>query len=109
LGKDSASNNKKRGMKTIAFYVYLMATENNRVLYIGVTNDLNRRVLEHREGPHKGFSYKYNVKKLVYFEKFEYIDKAILREKQLKEWRRSWKDELINQTNPQWTDLSLMI
>ncbi|MDD4645519.1 MAG: GIY-YIG nuclease family protein [Bacteroidales bacterium] len=93
-------------MKDYLFFVYVMATDNNRVIYVGVTNDLKRRVFEHRNGINKGFTSRYNVSKLVYYETFHYINAAIAREKKLKEWRRVWKDDLINRINPQWNDLS---
>jgi len=87
------------------FYVYVMASDCNRVLYIGLTNDLHRRVKEHQIHLNKGFTYKYNVTKLVFYEKHYYINDAIAREKQLKKWNREWKNELINSINPQWLNL----
>ena len=93
-------------MKIYQFYVYIMATENNRVLYIGITNNLKRRVIEHREKLNPGYCSRYNLTKLVYYEFFQYCDKAISREKQLKEWRRAWKDCLIDKANPDWRDLT---
>ena len=92
-------------MRAYLFYVYMLTTGNNRVLYIGVTNDVKRRVRQHREHVNHGFTYKYNVEKLVYFESFQYINDAIRREKQLKEWKREWKENLIKRNNPEWTDL----
>jgi putative endonuclease len=77
------------------------------VLYIGVTNDLYRRIEEHKSCEIKGFTQKYNCDKLVYFEAFDYIEDAIAREKQLKNWKREWKNKLIETTNPDWKDLSL--
>ena len=88
------------------YYVYIMANFTNKVLYIGVTNDLERRVFEHKNKLIKGFTQRYNVKKLVYFETTSNIDSAIEREKQLKGWIREKKDELIKSLNPKWTDLS---
>ncbi|MBU1163958.1 GIY-YIG nuclease family protein [Patescibacteria group bacterium] len=88
------------------YYVYIMTTKNNTVLYIGVTNDIYRRVHEHKQKSAKGFTSKYNVVKLIYFEEYEYIHDALDREKQLKKWYRKWKEELINKFNPDWEDLS---
>ena len=86
------------------FYVYIMG--NNRpTLYIGVTNDLIRRVYEHKRGMIEGFTKKYKLKKLLYFEVFSSIDDAIAREKQLKHWNRAWKLELIRKMNPNLRDL----
>jgi putative endonuclease len=87
-------------------YIYFMSNQHNNVLYVGVTNDLVRRVAEHKGKINKGFTYKYNVDKLVYFEQFSLMIDAIAREKQLKNWKREWKDALINKENPQWNDLS---
>lgn len=87
------------------FYVYIMANFSNSVLYIGVTNDLKRRSYEHRNKLIEGFTFKYNVNKLVYFEHYTDINDAIKREKQLKKWNRAWKDRLINEKNPEWKDL----
>lgn len=83
-----------------------MANEGNDVLYVGVTNDLLRRVTEHREGLIEGFTQKYNVKKLVYFEKHSDIDEAIKREKILKKWARVKKERLIALKNAAWNDLA---
>jgi putative endonuclease len=92
-------------VKDIA-YIYFMANTYNTVLYVGVTNDLVRRVAEHKAKINKGFTYKYNVDKLVYFEEFNLMTDAIAREKQIKNWKREWKDALINTENPEWKDLS---
>ena len=89
----------------LAYYVYLLASRRNGSLYCGVTNDLIRRVWEHKEGLTDGFSKKYGVKMLVWFETHEDINAAITREKQIKEWRRDWKLEMIEKTNPYWRDL----
>jgi putative endonuclease len=75
-------------------------------LYIGVTNNLTRRIYEHRNGTIKGFTKKYNLNKLVYFEQLNDISSAILREKRLKKWNREWKVQLIEKINPEWKDLS---
>ena len=87
------------------YYVYILANKNNTVLYTGVTNDLVRRVYEHREKLVAGFTKNYNVDKLVYYEIFEDIEQAILREKQLKGGSRQKKLELIESVNPSWNDL----
>jgi len=96
-------------MKIHLYYVYIMATENNRVIYIGVTNDILRRVNEHRNSLIPGFTNRYNVHKLVFLESFGFIEDAIHREKQLKKWRRQWKNEVINKVNPHWNDLTLTL
>jgi putative endonuclease len=87
-------------------YIYFLANQHNNVLYVGVTNNLTRRVSEHKAKINKGFTHKYNCYKLVYFEKIASIEEAIHREKQLKNWKREWKNELINSMNPTWEDLS---
>ncbi len=88
------------------YYVYILASKRNGTLYIGVTNDLERRVYEHENYLVKGFTEKYNVHMLVYFEQTSDIQEAIQREKQLKKWNRGWKLELIEKLNPEWMDLS---
>ena len=88
------------------YYVYIMANRTNAVLYAGVTNDLKRRVCEHKQKLIEGFTKKYNVVKLVYYEAFNTIEDAIKREKQIKRWRREWKIKLIEKRNPRWEDLS---
>ena len=87
------------------YYVYILASKNNTTIYIGVTNDLVRRIYEHKNNVVKGFTQKYNVHKLVYFEQTENIETAIIREKQLKNYSRERKEELINNVNPNWEDL----
>jgi putative endonuclease len=87
------------------YFVYIMASKFNGTLYIGVTNDLVRRVLEHKNDVNPGFTQKYGVHTLVYFEETGNIEGAILREKQLKRWNRAWKLGLIDGTNPEWKDL----
>ena len=87
------------------FCVYMMASRRRGTLYIGVTSNLARRAWEHREGLVDGFTKQYNVKKLVWYEGHDDPVIAITREKQLKEWRRSWKIELIERKNPWWRDL----
>ena len=86
------------------YYVYILTTKDNAVMYIGVTNDLRRRVLEHRNEQIDGFTKKYHVHKLVYYEKYSEIYTALAREKQLKKWSRSKKDFLVEATNPDWND-----
>ncbi|MBE6445156.1 MAG: GIY-YIG nuclease family protein [Alphaproteobacteria bacterium] len=92
-----------------SYYVYIMSNQSNSVLYIGVTNDLIRRVYEHKNKLIDGFTKRYNLNKLVYFECVENVNVAIAREKQLKGWRRSKKDALIRQINSQLEDLSEQI
>jgi len=89
-----------------SFYVYILATRKDGPTYVGVTNDLHRRVFEQKTHAVKGFTAKYNVDRLVYFEVFESIEAAITREKQLKKWRRAWKVALIERGNPEWRDLA---
>ena len=89
------------------FYVYMMSNWNNKVLYIGITNNLQRRVYEHKNKLLKGFTSKYNVDKLVYFEEFSEPKVAITREKQLKGWKREKKNQLIETVNSEWSDLSI--
>jgi putative endonuclease len=88
-----------------AYFVYIMASKKNGVLYTGVTNNLIRRVYEHRNGLLEGFTEKYFVKKLVYWEEYEYIERAIACEKCIKRWKRDWKIRLIKKMNPSWNDL----
>ena len=90
-------------MKT--YYVYIMASRKNGTLYIGVTNDLLRRVWQHKNDVHDGFTQKYGVHRLVWYESTTDVHSAIQREKQLKKWRRQWKINLIEKKNPNWDDL----
>ena len=85
--------------------IYILASRKHGTLYIGVTSDLSGRVYEHRAGITPGFTTRYGVHRLVYFETFGIIDEAIAREKQLKRWRREWKINLIERSNPHWIDL----
>ena len=87
------------------FFVYILASKKNGTLYIGVTNDLVRRIHEHRTHAVSGFTEKYDVTQLVYFEATDNIEAAIIREKRMKEWQRAWKIELIERDNPDWRDL----
>ena len=86
--------------------VYILASNNNTALYIGVTSRLTQRIWQHKNGVVEGFTKKYNAQKLVYFEFFEDMTLAINREKQLKQWRREWKLDLVRQSNPDFVDLS---
>jgi putative endonuclease len=87
------------------YSVYILASRIGGTLYIGVTNDLIRRVFEHRTGATEGFTRKYRVTRLVYFERFGDVREAIAREKQLKKWNRAWKVRLVEAENPRWVDL----
>lgn len=87
-------------------YVYILTNKSNKVLYIGVTNNLSRRVYEHKNKLVEGFTKKYKLTKLVYYEIGGSIEDAIRREKQFKKWHRDWKMNLISQFNPEWKDLS---
>ncbi len=89
------------------YYVYIMTNWNNRVLYTGITNDIERRVYEHKNKLIKGFTSKYNINKLVYFDYTSDVKSAIEKEKQIKGWRRQKKKELIQSKNPEWKDLSI--
>lgn len=93
-------------MKLYKGFVYILASKRDGVLYTGVTNDLQRRVAEHKADINQGFTSRYHVKRLVYFEPFPTFTTAIRREKQLKKWRREWKIALIEEENPEWNDLS---
>ena len=88
------------------YYVYILSNQTNSTLYIGVTNDLKRRLYEHKNKLIDGFSSKYNTNKLVYFEETSDVKTAIQREKNLKKWNRQWKNELIEKINPDYKDLS---
>jgi putative endonuclease len=88
------------------FYVYILANKPNGVLYVGMTNELERRIAEHKGKQIRGFTHKYNVDKLVYFEEFETYNEAFQRERQMKKWKRDWKIELIENMNPEWRDLA---
>ena len=88
------------------FYVYILTNWNNKVIYIGVTSSLERRIYEHKNKLVDGFTKKYNINKLVYFDSTADARSAIEREKQLKGWTRKRKDELVESVNPRWVDLS---
>ena len=87
------------------YYIYLLTNKHNNVLYTGVTNDLVRRIYEHKNKLQKGFTEKYNVDRLVYYEMYADIVDAISREKQIKGWSRKKKNDLVSQLNPEWKDL----
>jgi len=87
------------------YYVYILTRERNSVFYVGVTNDLIRRVYEHKNNMTSGFTMKHNVKMLVYYEHFESIEDAIEREKLIKKWKRKYKINAIERMNPEWKDL----
>jgi putative endonuclease len=91
------------------FYVYILASKRNGTLYIGVTSNLVQRTWQHKEGQVEGFSKRYGIKNLVYFEVHETAEGALTREKQMKKWERAWKIKLIERNNPEWSDLTDMI
>jgi putative endonuclease len=87
-------------------FVYIMTNKRNGILYVGVTNDLTRRAYEHHEGLTKGFTKRYGLKRLVYYEQHDDMRNAIQREKTIKHWSRAWKVRTIHKFNPDWADLS---
>ena len=89
----------------MAYFVYILASDRNGTLYLGVTNDLIRRIYEHKNKVARGFTSRYGVDRLVWFEVYDDPENAIGREKEIKKWRRAWKLRLIEQSNPQWLDL----
>ena len=89
----------------VRWHVYIVTNKPNGILYIGVTNDLIRRIYEHREGAIQGFTKRHGLKHLVWFERCDDIRTAIQREKTMKHWPRAWKARLINRNNPDWNDL----
>jgi putative endonuclease len=93
----------------MTYYVYMLASSRHGKLYVGVTNDLARRVYEHKTKSIKGFTSQYDVNRLVWYEAYEQISDAIAREKELKKWRRDWKIRLIEEMNPEWEDLYLTL
>ncbi|MHB2154790.1 GIY-YIG nuclease family protein [Calditrichota bacterium GD2] len=94
-------------MKDFKYYfVYIMTNWNNKIMYVGITNNLMRRVYEHKNKLINGFTKKYNINKLVYYETFQDVRAAIEREKEIKKWRREKKNKLVNTKNPEWRDLS---
>ena len=90
-------------------YVYILASKRNGTLYIGVTSNLIQRIWKHKNNQVEGFTEKYKVHTLVYFEQHEMMESAITREKQMKKWKRDWKIQLIEKNNPYWEDLWLKI
>jgi putative endonuclease len=88
-----------------AYYVYILTSVNRKVMYVGVTNNLENRVAEHRSGKGGEFTRRYRVSTLVHAEEYQYVEDAIAREKELKGWRRSKKNALVEATNPSWADL----
>lgn len=90
----------------MTYYVYILTNKRHTVLYTGVTNNLERRIFQHKTKFNKGFTSKYNCDQLVYFEEYSSVREAIHREKQLKKYLRKWKIELITKMNPDWRDLS---
>ncbi len=89
----------------MAYFVYILASQRNGTLYVGVTNDLVRRVHEHREKFVEGFTARYQVSRLVWFDQTDSVEEAVAHEKRLKRWRREWKLALIEKNNPDWLDL----
>jgi len=92
-------------MLTRSHFVYLLASRRRGTLYVGVTNDLLKRVWQHKQGLVEGFTKRYGIKTLVWYEQTDSIESAMTREKQIKKWNRDWKVELIEKNNPQWKDL----
>ena len=88
------------------FYIYILTNKRNGTLYIGLTNDIERRIKEHKLKIYKGFTSKYDTSLLVYFEEHNTYNEAYIRERQLKKWNRIWKLSLIEKNNPEWNDLS---
>lgn len=87
------------------YYIYILANRRNGTLYVGVTNNLVKRVYEHKHGLNDGFTKKYSIHMLVHYEIVKEITSAIVREKQLKKWERNWKLSLVEKNNPEWRDL----
>ncbi len=95
------------GGRKLKYYVYILASRRNGTLYVGMTNNLRSRIAQHKSAAIPGFTQKYDVKMLVYFEEFNDPRDAIAREKQLKWWRRKWKLQLIESVNPEWKDIAV--
>ena len=87
------------------YYVYILSNKKNGTLYIGMTNNLIRRIYEHKQGMISGFTRKHDLDKLVFYQKSGSVESAINREKQMKKWKREWKIKLIERNNPEWEDL----
>ncbi len=90
------------------YYVYILTNQNKTVLYTGLTGNLEQRVTQHKAGEVQGFTKKYNVMNLIYFEEYKNIDDAKYREKRIKAWKREWKENLINETNPNWDEVLIV-
>ena len=88
------------------YFVYILANQYNGTLYVGMTKNLSKRVYEHKNGLIEGFTKKYNVARLVYYEEYADVNETIAREKRIKGWKRDWKIQLIEKNNPSWDDLS---
>ena len=88
------------------YYTYILTHEKDHIFYVGVTNNIKRRISEHRKGTYGSHVGRYNIKKLVYFEEHQWIQTAIKREKTIKKWKREWKINIITEQNPDWIDLS---
>ena len=88
------------------YYLYILTNKKNGTLYVGVTNNLERRMFEHKHKLVEGFTKKYGLNRLIYFEVFQYVNDAIKREKNIKKWKRQWKFNLIEKENPDWEDLA---
>ena len=93
-------------MREFKYYLYMMSNRKHGTIYTGITNDLQRRVLEHKKGVNEGFTKRYNLGKLVYYEEHKYINNVRERERQIKAWKRQWKIRLIEEDNPEWEDLA---
>jgi putative endonuclease len=89
----------------MSYYVYILASRKDGAIYVGITNDIARRIYEHRIKAVRGFTSKYNITRLVWFEIYDDPISAISREKELKKWKRAWKVQLVEAQNPQWNDL----
>ena len=94
-------------MENKIYYVYIITTQNNKVMYVGMTNNLKRRIYEHKNKLVDGFTKKYNINKLVYYESSSQIDTILNREKEIKKWRREKKNKLVETLNPEWKDLAV--
>jgi len=96
-------------MKDQKYYVYILTNKSNTVMYVGMTNNLARRFFEHKNKLYDGFTKKYNVEKLVYFEESNQVDVVLNREKEIKKWRREKKNKLVETMNPNWIDLGVKL
>jgi len=99
------SRNPEKALRMKNYYVYILSSKRNGTLYTGVTSDIVKRVYEHRSNAVEGFTNKYNVHQLVWYEIHDSAESAINREKQIKKWKRAWKLKLIEKDNPEWVDL----